>query len=157
MEKTADLSSTALAIDLIAGGEIREQIEKSIHIHIQGSGHSEHTEKRIVYGVVLRPDVVDFHDDIMSAEEVEKAAHHWMATRGDIGLMHMGNALALPLESFIAPVDMTLENGSVIKKGDWVMAVKIVCDVTWARVKNGEITGFSVGGFGIYTMVETAA
>ncbi len=147
-----NVSATILALDIISGDEIRDVQKNAITIALQGIQPNKE-DRRIVYGVVIRPNVVDFQDEIMSPEEVENAAHHWMATRGDIWLMHAGKALAVPLESYIAPNDITLENGALIKAGDWILAVKIIDEVTWQRVKNGEITGFSVGGFGNLTPI----
>jgi DNA adenine methylase len=49
------------------------------------------------------------------------------------------------LESYIAPADFHL-NDTRIKKGTWLLAVRIVSDDLWEKVKQGELRGFSIGG-----------
>lgn len=33
-----------------------------------------------------------------------------------------------------------------IAKGTWLLAVRVLSDDLWRRVKDGELTGFSIGG-----------
>jgi hypothetical protein len=50
------------------------------------------------------------------------------------------------VESFIAPVDMTI-NGEFVKKGSWLLGVKIFDKDAWEAVKSGELfSGFSFRG-----------
>ena len=108
-------------------------------------------EKQIVYGVVLEPDTTDSQNDFMTADEIEKTAHEYMATSRVIGSQHSKPAQAVPVESYIAPMDMDLDGQygpQVVKKGSWVLAVKVLDPEEWAKVKSGEYTGFSVGGTG---------
>jgi len=140
-----------LALDFLCGDEVRKSLHRNKYeIEIKKSVE----EERIVYGIVLRPNRPDAHQDVMKPEEVRKAAHHWMAIRGDIFQQHQNKALAVPLESYVAPSDMTLENGSIVKKGDWVMCVKVLSDDLWKQIKNGEVTSFSPGGYGVFTLLE---
>lgn len=107
--------------------------------------------KQIVYGVVLEPDMVDYQDDYMTAEEIEKTAHQYMTDYRIIGSQHDKPVLAHPVESYIAPQDFDMDgqNGpQKIKKGSWVLGVKVVDPKEWEKVVNGEYTGFSVGGMG---------
>ena len=49
------------------------------------------------------------------------------------------------LESFLAPIDF--EVGEVtVRRGTWLLAVRILSDELWAQVKDGQLTGFSIGG-----------
>jgi len=105
-------------------------------------------EQQIVYGVVLEPDVVDGQGDIISADEIEQAANWWMENSQTVGSRHRERADARVVQSFIAPVDFMLQGGRV-KKGSWVMAVKVYDPSLWEAVKAGDITGFSIGGYGI--------
>lgn len=54
------------------------------------------------------------------------------------------------VESYIAPQDLDLDGlltgQDIIRKGSWVMAVHVTDDDLWQQVKDGEITGFSIGG-----------
>ena len=49
-------------------------------------------------------------------------------------------------ESYIAPADLTI-NGQRVKKGSWLLMYHILSDELWRRIKSGELTGFSMGGF----------
>jgi hypothetical protein len=60
----------------------------------------------------------------------------------------------IPLESYIAPQNITLENGSQILKDDWVMTAKIMDDAIWEDINNGSITAFSPGGPGMFTLLD---
>lgn len=102
-------------------------------------------EKQIIYCVVLEPEVEDLQGDVVSAEEIEKAAHDYMVFSRTIGDAHKSWTEAAPVESFIAPVDMVVE-GESIKKGTWVMAIKVFAPAMWEAVKSGAYTGVSIGG-----------
>jgi len=52
------------------------------------------------------------------------------------------------VESYIAPQDFTI-NDQTVKKGSWVMSVKVHCPDLWEQIKAGEVTGFSIGAVGI--------
>jgi DNA adenine methylase len=49
------------------------------------------------------------------------------------------------LESFIAPVSFTVGTTKV-RKGTWLMALRVTSDKIWKQIKGGELTGFSIGG-----------
>ena len=51
------------------------------------------------------------------------------------------------VESYLAPADIEL-GGQVIRQGTWIMGVKVLDDSMWQAVKDGEYTGFSIGGRG---------
>lgn len=108
-------------------------------------------EKRLVTGIVLQPEVVDAHGDVISVEEIEKTAHEFMEKFRAIGEQHLELAEAVPVESFTAKDDMEL-GGEKVLKGSWVLTVKVLNDELWEAVKNGSYTGFSIGGF---SSVET--
>lgn len=109
------------------------------------------THKQIVYGVVLAPHEVDTQGDFMTPEDIEKAAHYFITQSRVIGSEHGRPIEAGVVESYIAPADMQF-NGPLgpceIAKGSWVLGVKINDADEWAKVLNGDYTGFSVGGFG---------
>jgi len=110
--------------------------------------NNEDIERRIVLGVVLEPDSVDAHGDTISAEEIERAAHRWMAKFQNRGEMHdkiVNNKIEI-YESYISPVDLTM-GGQSVKKGTWLLMVHVTDDTIWDKIKSGEYTGFSMGGF----------
>lgn len=113
-------------------------------------------EKRIVIGVVYQPDTPDAHDDQMSAEEIEKAAHLFMENQHTYNIDKQHDLQAdkgYVVESYIAPCDMEIGD-QVIAKGSWVAGVKVTDDDTWDAIKKGEITGFSMWGVGKREEIE---
>ncbi len=98
-------------------------------------------------GIVLEPEVVDAQGDIYSAEEIRAAAHRFMEEFGGLGLMHRlrVNDQVKVLESFLAPTDFQLGNVQV-RRGTWLLAVRVLSDELWTKVTEGELTGFSIGG-----------
>jgi hypothetical protein len=110
-------------------------------------------EKRTVTGVVLQPEVIDAQGDIMSEEVISQAAHNFLSKynatvkkASKLGLMHkFFNVKFELLESWIAPHDVVV-NDSQIKKGSWIITVKVLDDKVWKNVKEGKLTGFSIGG-----------
>lgn len=109
--------------------------------------------KQIVYGVVLSPDELDLQDDIMGADDIEKTAHEYLEKHRVVGSSHEKPISAFPVESYIAPQDMEWTDSQYgpqkIKKGAWVLGVKIIDPKEWQKVINGDYAGFSVGGMGL--------
>lgn len=104
-------------------------------------------DERYVLGIVLEPEAVDAQGDIYSAEEIRRAAHRFMEEFGGLGLMHRlrVNGQVKVLESYLAPADFTIGDIKV-RKGTWLLAVRILSDELWEQVKDGLLTGFSIGG-----------
>ncbi len=104
-------------------------------------------DERYVLGIVLEPEVVDAQGDIYSADEIRAAAHRFMEEFGGLGLMHRlrVNDQVKVLESYLAPTDFTVGELTV-RKGTWMLAVRVLSDELWDRVKSGDLTGFSIGG-----------
>jgi DNA adenine methylase len=120
-----------------------ELFEKTIPI-IKGADPGD---ERFVLGVVLEPDIVDAQGDTYSADEVRQAAHRFLEDFGGLGFMHRYrvNGQVKVLESYLAPSDVEL-GGTSVRKGTWLLAVRILSDDLWAQVKSGQLTGFSIGG-----------
>lgn len=132
--------------------EGKESLQKEIRIAKADNA------KQIVYGLVYEPDAEDAHDDTMTAEEIEKAAHGFMERQNtyNIDKQHDLDAdKGYVVESYIAPVDMELGDQE-IKKGSWVAGVKVTDADTWEQIEKGEITGFSMWGVGKREKVEEA-
>lgn len=98
-------------------------------------------EKQVVYGEVYAPYVLDTHGEFMLPEDIEIMAHRFMkldlANAIDTDHDNVPNG-SWPIESYIAK-----ENDEEYTPGSWVLGVKIVDPVVWARVKSGELNGFS--------------
>jgi SAM-dependent methyltransferase len=107
--------------------------------------------KQVVYGVVLAPDEIDSQEDFMEPDEIEKTAHKYLSASRVIGAGHEKQIDATPVESFIAPQDLELSGQygpQIVKKGSWILGVKIHDPDEWNKITKGEYTGFSVGGQG---------
>lgn len=107
-------------------------------------------DKQEVTGVVLQPEVVDAQGDIIGEDVIEKAAGDFLAAFNKttkLGLMHKSfpKGTFELRQSFIAPSDMVIANKTV-KKGAWIMVVKILDPKVWQKVKEGKLAGFSIGG-----------
>lgn len=122
--------------------------------------HKADGYKQLVYGVVLEPNALDSQDDFMLPDQVEKAAHGYLkkVARGKATvtkLQHQAKSFfrdkpgVVPVESYIAPVDFTLDGKEMVKKGTWVMCVHVEDHDVWQDVLAGKYTGFSIGGSGI--------
>jgi hypothetical protein len=111
-------------------------------------------EKQIFTAVVLRPNVPDAHGDIYDEETVEKACWQYNSVCRKANLQHLVQTdLAEPIESYIAPADFQLGEGTVLK-GDWLMSMKIKDPEIWEMCKKGIFTGFSVGCKGKVEMLD---
>lgn len=109
-------------------------------------------DERYVLGIVLEPETLDAQNDIYSAEEIRNAAHVFMEEYGGLGLQHQRrvgglgtNGKVKLLESYIMLADTEL-GGQILKRGTWMMAVRVIDDELWNQVKTGALTGFSIGG-----------
>ncbi len=109
-------------------------------------------DEQFVLGVVLEPDVVDAQQDTYSADEVRKTAHLFMAKYQNAGLMHKSliNDSVRIVESYLAPCDCEI-GGEPVKKGTWLLAMIVEDAKLWTAVKDGTLTGFSIGGSAIRT------
>ena len=103
--------------------------------------------RHTVQGVVLVPEVVDLQGDVISAEEIEKAAHEFMIWSRETRLQHVPGFVSglHVVESSLTPMDMTIEKQS-LPKGTWIVKMRVDNEELWKMIVSGELTGFSVGG-----------
>lgn len=125
--------------------EIKRPVEKFLEREVPI--YKADGDERIAYGIVLEPETCDSQKEIYSAEEIRSAAHEYMEHFRHAGLMHQTriDGRVRILESFIAPADFEIE-GVRVKRGTWLMAMRIVDDKLWEAVKEKRLTGFSIGG-----------
>jgi hypothetical protein len=120
----------------------------------------EEEEERTVLAVVLEPNDgedgnpldPDLQGDIYNKDAVRNTAWGWMEKGGKIGLMHqldITDKVAV-IESYVALADFDFETTSdgtyKIRKGVWVLRLKIYDDLLWKKAKDGTLGAFSVGG-----------
>lgn len=131
-------------------GELTEKVTKSMPEEVLIMKQDD--EKRILTGIVLEPEVEDFEGDIISEEEIERAATFFLQNSRTIGFRHKKKLINAKLtSSWVTPVAFTVDgpNGKQkVKKGTWLISVHVPDDEIWAMVKKKMINGLSVGGFG---------
>lgn len=106
-------------------------------------------EKRIVYGIVYAPDDVDAHGDMMTAEEIEKMAYRFMKARRTTNVDEQHDYE--PDEGYVAESWIVRKGDPLFpdeKDGAWAVGIKVENEETWEKVKSGDITGLSMGGYG---------
>lgn len=154
----ADRAMTIEQVErLLQPGEVKKLVDLAVEKRIS---LVKTKEERFVFGIVLEPNDgkdgapldPDTQSDIYSAEAVRDAAHKFMERYGNTGVMHseIANDRIKILESYVAPQELQITGpgGGVtkIRKGTWLLAVRVLCDKLWAKIKAGELTGFSIGG-----------
>lgn len=111
------------------------------------------SKRQIVYCVVLSPEESDEQEDYMTAEDIELACHRYMLNSRVVGVNHTKAINAKPVECYIMPMDMEWDGGQYgpqkVKKGSWVVGLKIFDKSEWAKVENGDYEGVSVSGVGL--------
>lgn len=113
------------------------------------------SENHYVTGIVYEPMVEDTDGNYMTEAEIEKAAHWYMKNAGEADIQHCFEKAegVEVVESYVAKSDMEIE-GQQIKKGTWLMTMEVADDAVWDSIEKGEITGFSMGGKGNYSVVD---
>lgn len=105
--------------------------------------------KKIIHAVVYAPNELDYDGEFMEADQIEEAAHRAFKDQIPIRSEHDNLIGAHLVESYIAPVDLTLQGANgpqFVPKGSWVVAIQFTDDQEWAKVLNGQYRGISVGG-----------
>jgi site-specific DNA-adenine methylase len=149
--------------------EIRKLIDHALDVRMP---LVKTAEERFVLGIVLEPNDggegapvdPDTQGDIYSAHEIRRAAHLFMEQYRNLGLMHrriVPTTKLRILESYIAPIEFAVRsNGEIIgtadvkpnekvqivRRGTWLLAMRVVDDRLWQAVKTGKLTGLSIGG-----------
>ena len=107
----------------------------------------EKGDEHIVYGIVYEPNEVDAQGDQANAEEIKKAAYDFMENVQTFKVNHKNKKVKVKiLENYIAPVEFTIEKRNV-KKGSWVLVLRILDGKIWKSIKKGELTGYSMAGY----------
>lgn len=109
------------------------------------------SEQRIVYGfacVVSKNGemIVDRQGDVITTDEMEKAATQFMLGARNGLTMHKGEPTTTIVHSLPLTKQIMDAFGISSDKEGWLIAVKVHDDDTWDRMKKGEFTGFSIGG-----------
>lgn len=123
----------------------KQDNDSEVEFNVKILKFNQNNLKGIIYGVVAEPESVDTQGHVISEEEIEKAAHKFIEHFRKIDEMHdFVEGAGKLVESFIAPVDMVVNNES-IKKGSWVIATKATDEIC-QKIVDGTYTGYSLAG-----------
>lgn len=105
--------------------------------------------------IVLAPEEIDLHGDIISENEVRKACYNFNKYSNQANLFHITKTATFEFaESYIAPVDFVLGD-VLVRKGTWLATVQVLDDNLWELVKSGEVNGLSIGALASIEEVES--
>lgn len=155
------------ALDRLA--QIEHYSEKNF-VELESVFKKDDGDEHIVGGAVLVPGVVDLQGEIYEADVVVAAANFWLEhymedpKENGIKFMHKGETIydaARPIQSWCLDRDMEFEvevpaaSGDhpakelktiAYPKGTWMLYARIRDDDLWLKFKEGELTGWSIGG-----------
>jgi len=131
--------------------KLQKKNEKSHDIVVVPITKNE--DEHIFAGIVYEPNVVDSQGDSASEEVIRKLCYSFMENSQMLKMSHRGDALNVKiLENYLAPVDFTIE-GRAITKGSWILVTRVLDENVWAKIKKGELQGYSMAGVGIREIV----
>lgn len=127
--------------------EVTEPVRKALSAVDVAHIAKADDELRYVLGVVLEPDRVDAQGDTIDAETIRKACWIYMTEFQNRGLQHeqLVNQAVKLVECWITKHDETFGE-RVLKAGTWLAGFHVPDDDIWAAVKEGRLTGLSIGG-----------
>jgi len=102
--------------------------------------------------------VVDRQGDMVTTEELQKAAHQFVCDVRAAKAMHKGKNIGTIVDSMVFTkalkdalgIDPESELG---QREGWFVGMRVDDDATWALVKNGTLRSFSFGGVGVRELV----
>lgn len=119
-------------------------------------------DKRMVFGwanVAIRVDgeqIVDWQQDAIDTEDLEKAAYEYVAEFGTAGEMHQRGGVGRVIESIVFTKEKADALGipqDLLPQGWWI-GFKIEDDEVWQKIKSGEYSMFSIEGKAIREPME---
>lgn len=119
-------------------------------------------DRRQVFGwanVAVRVDgrqIVDWQQDAIDPEELERAAYEYVANFGTAGEMHKRGGVGRLIESIVFTKEKAAALGipqDALPEGWWV-GFQITDDEVWEKIKNGQYAMFSIEGKAIRVPLE---
>lgn len=110
-------------------------------------------DKRLVWGWAsvienAGETVVDHQGDVIDEETLITAAHKFIADARKAKVMHDGDVIGEIVESLVFTKEIQKSLGIDVGKVGWFICMKVNDPDVWARVKDGELRAFSIGGVG---------
>lgn len=128
--------------------------KKPGEVEVTMSVEKSDVDQRMVWGwasvtkVNGRP-LIDLQGDIIETEELQKAVHEFVRKKRVMGDMHTVIGVGDVVDSIVLTEDLQKAMGIELGKEGWFVGVHVTNDNTWGKIKKGELTGFSIGGFGV--------
>lgn len=104
-------------------------------------------ERQIVDAIVAESNVVDAHGEKIPPEEIINASIEYMKKSQLVGKQHREKANASLVGSIHTPQDVSQWNGKKFSTPAWIVQIQVHKNSIWRKIKSGEITGVSLGGF----------
>lgn len=105
-------------------------------------------DQKIGYGPVLVPGEEDLDGDTVTKEKIEEVAYDWLENYRIVDADHSVQKVAVPVESHILREAREVEdlegNSFTVPAGTWMIGARVKSDKQWQRIKNKELTGFSI-------------
>lgn len=108
-------------------------------------------DQQVVYGwasivEVNGSPVIDSEGDVISIEDLERAALDYVEQSRMASINHTGLNVGTLIESIVFTKEKQASLGIDLGKVGWWVGFRIHDPVIWARVKSGELKSFSIGG-----------
>lgn len=92
--------------------------------------------------------VVDHQGDVISIDDLTKAAHKFISDQRVAKAMHQGTAIGEVVESVIVDDEFAKALGATSTQRGWWIGMQIHDDGIAKRIASGEYRAFSIGGSG---------
>ena len=111
-------------------------------------------------GPVMVPGEEDTQGHIYTENDVRLGCHWWAENNRSFSHRHVlqggqacNNEEIILLENYTMPADCEV-NGTMVKKGTWMVGAKFCSEDLWAKVESGEIDTWSIGAKSCYIEEE---
>lgn len=98
--------------------------------------------------------VEDYQGDVISINEIRKAAHQFIIDARVAKAMHSGSKVGEVVESLVIDDEIAKALGMSTDKRGWFIGMQIEDESIQKRVASGELREFSIGGRGKRTPVK---
>jgi len=122
-------------------------------VHFNAEISKLNEDKQIVYGWASviedggKP-VVDSQGDVISVDDLTKAAHNFISTCRAAKALHDGEQIGEFVESLVFTHDIQKSLGIDLGKVGWFVGFKVNDPEVWKGVKAGRFKMLSIGGSG---------
>lgn len=121
----------------------------------------KNASQRMVYGwasvtKIGDEEVVDHHGDVIETDDLVKAVTEFMEDVRLAKAMHDGDGIGQVVHSFPMTYEIAKSLGIDIDREGWIVGVKVKDDAQWAKVEDGTLKAFSIGGKGYREELEAA-